>query len=114
MGSSSYMLKEFKQDMMKTFEMIDLGLLQYFLILEVKQTARLVHAGQKIYVEEVLNRAGMLNCRMMSTPMNTNEKLHLSDNSGSTDEKRYRWIVGGLLYLMHTRPDLTFAVGLVT
>ena len=113
MGSSSYMLKEFKQDMMKTFEMIDLGLLQYFLGLEVKQTAGLVHAGQKKYAEEVLKRVGMLNCTMISTLVNTNEKLQLNDNSGSVDAKRYRRIVGGLLYLTHTLPNLMFAVGLV-
>ena len=99
---------------MNTFEMTDLGLLQYFLGLEVEQSAGLVHVGQKKYAEQVLKRAGMLNCKIMSTPVNTNEKLQLNDNSGSADKKRYRRIVGGLLYLTHTGPDLMFAVSLVT
>ena len=108
------MLIEFKQNMMNTFEMTDLGLLQYFLGLEVKQSAGLVHVGQKKYAEEVLKLAGMLSCKIMSTPVNANEKLQLNDNSGSADEKRYRRIVGGLLYLTRTQPDLMFAMSLVT
>ena len=114
MGSSSYMLTEFKQNMMSSFEMTDLGPLQYFLGLEVKQSNGLVHVGQKKYAEELLKRVGMLNCKPMSTPVNTNEKLQLNDNSGSVDGKRYRRIVGGLLYLTHTRPYFMFAVSLVT
>ena len=108
------MLMEFKQNMMNTFEMTDLGPFQYFLGLEVRQNYGHVHVGQKRYAEELLKRAGMLNCKTLSTPVNINEKLQLNDNSGSVDERRYRKIVGGLLYLTHTILDLMFAVSSVT
>lgn len=49
-----------------------------------------------------------------TTPLNISEKLQLCDSSGKADEKQYRRMVGGLLYLTHMRPDLTFAVSLVS
>lgn len=42
--------------------------------------------------------------------MNTSEKLQLNDDSGEADARRYRSMVGGLMYLVHTRPDIAFAV----
>ena len=73
-----------------------------------------MHVSQKRYAGEVLKQAWMLNCKMISTPINTIEKLQLKDNSGNVSEKKYRRIVGGLLYLSHTRHHLMFAVGLVS
>lgn len=56
----------------------------------------------------------MMHCKPINNPINTNEKLYLEDGSRETNPSRYRRIVGSLLYLTHTRPDLMFAVGLVS
>ena len=51
---------------------------------------------------------------MASTPVNANEKLHTEDGSRPTYGKRYRSLIGGLLYLSHTRPNIAHAIGLVS
>lgn len=114
MGSSVEMLSEFKEKMSRTFEMTDLGCLRYFLGLEVVQSNEGLFVSQQKYAEDLLKKTGMLNCRKFSTPMNANEKLSLEDSSGKTDPVRYRKVVGSLFYLTHTRPDLVFAVGIVS
>ena len=48
------------------------------------------------------------------TPMSSNEKLQFNDSIGSTDAKAYRSLVSKLLYLTHTRPDISFAVGMLS
>lgn len=94
--------------------MIDLGHLRYFLGLEVLQSAGILFVSQHKYAEDLLKKSGMLNCKKFSTPMNTNEKLSLECNSGKANPVHYRKIVGILLYLTHTRPDLVYAVGMVS
>ena len=56
----------------------------------------------------------MLGCKQIATPMNTGEKFHLNDDSGEAHPKVYRRLIGGLIYLTHTRPDISFAVGLLS
>ena len=92
--------------MEKTFEMSNLGPLHYFLGLEVKQQKGLIFVSQRKYAEDLLQGAGMLNCKPVPTPMNTNEKLQVNDRSGQADATRYRKLVGNLIYLTHTRPIL--------
>ncbi|XP_039118477.1 uncharacterized mitochondrial protein AtMg00810-like [Dioscorea cayenensis subsp. rotundata] len=94
--------------------MTDLGLLKYFLGLEVKQGDGFVFVSQKKYAEDLLSKAGMLNCKVEPTPMNTNEKLRLEDGSGQANAERYRRLVGSLLYLTHTKLDLMFVVSVVS
>ncbi|XP_039137128.1 uncharacterized mitochondrial protein AtMg00810-like [Dioscorea cayenensis subsp. rotundata] len=108
------MLMEFKEEMLRTFEMSDLGPLRYFLGLEVKQKPGSLFVSQHKYAEDLLKKTRMLHSKAISTPMNSNEKLYVKDNSGNTDSSRYRRIVGSLLYLTHTRPDLMYAVGVVS
>ena len=56
----------------------------------------------------------MGNCKAAKTPLNTNEKLCLNDGAEKVDEKLFRSIVGSLMYLTHTRPDIVFAVSLIS
>lgn len=114
MGSSQEMLLDFKGTMMKVFEMSDLGLLRYFLGLEVKQGKDSVFVSQKKYAENFLCKYNMLACKSVPSPMNPNEKLSLGDGSGDADAKIYRKMVGSLLYLTHTRPDLMYSVSVVS
>lgn len=100
--------------MKKVFEMTDTGHLKFFLALEVVQTKKGLLLKQEKYAESLLKKFGHLNCNIEETPMNASEKLKLEDGAGKVDEQTYRNMVGGLIYLTHTRPDLTYSVSLVT
>ena len=113
-GSSMQLIEEFKTSMMSKFEMTDMGKLSYFLGLEVKQSNKGIFVSQQKYAVDLLKQVGMIHCKPDSTPMNVNEKLTAEDGSGLADARRYRSIVGRLIYLTHTRPDLSFAVGLLS
>lgn len=89
MGSSEKYWVEFRGTMMRTFEMSDLGLMRYFLDLEVIQRRRSIFVSQQKYAVDLLHKTRMINCKAIDTPMNSNEKLHLHDNSGDTDPLRY-------------------------
>lgn len=56
----------------------------------------------------------MLNCASAKTPMNANDRLILNNGVVKADDKNFRSIVGGLIYLSHTRPDILFAVNIIS
>ncbi|WVZ71725.1 hypothetical protein U9M48_020273 [Paspalum notatum var. saurae] len=66
------------------------------------------------YARKLLERSGMGKCWPNKTPMEEKLKLSKDSKAGKVDATSYRSIVGGLRYLVHTRPDLAFAVGYVT
>lgn len=110
-SSSQKLLNEFKASMMEKFEMTDLGLLQYFLGLEVNDG---IFLYQRKYAEDLLKKFSMEKCETVKTPMNPNEKLQKEDGTGKADEKLFRSLVGGLNYLTHTRPDIAHRVSVVS
>lgn len=114
MGSSLLMVEELKENMMRTFEMTDLGMLHYFLGFEVRQQPGSIFVCYKRYAEGLIKKFGMLNSKIHVTPLNPNEKLQLEDSSGKADERRFHSMVGSLLYLTHTHPDLMFTMGLLS
>lgn len=71
MGSSAKMLIEFKEAMMQTFEMTDLGPMQYFLGLEVIQRRGSVFVSQEKYDVDLLQRTGMSHCKCVDNPLNS-------------------------------------------
>src|SRR5713101_7843330 len=78
--------------------------------MEVWQSADGIFLGQGKYAVEILKRFGMMDCKTMATPMASNLKL-LSDASSETvDATMYRQMIGSLMYLKNTRPDICFAV----
>eukprot|EP00253_Pinus_taeda_P021226 PITA_21226 len=92
------------------FEMKDIGLMHYFLGLEVWQEEGHFFLGQGKYIVDILSIFHMEDCRPMSTPMITNwKKLHASD-SELVDPTLYRKLIGSLMYLVNTRPDIRFAI----
>ena len=89
-----------------TFEMTDLGLLHFFLGLEVLQTQRGMFISQRRYVSELLEAFGMEDARPISSPMDPNAKLSAYDSSEPADSNLYRKLVGSLIWLLNTRLDL--------
>ncbi|KAJ4789254.1 polyprotein [Rhynchospora pubera] len=112
-GTNDAMVREFKEQMMSVFEMTDLGEMHYFLGLEVEQEEGRIFVSQRKYANDLVTKFGLKGCNLVQTPMNTNEKLTTIDGTGATDVTRFRSLVGGLMYLTHTRPDITHAVSIV-
>ncbi|XP_038704708.1 uncharacterized mitochondrial protein AtMg00810-like [Tripterygium wilfordii] len=94
--------------------MSDLGSLHFFLGLEVKQGKDGVFVSQKKYATDLLKKFNMLNCKMAATPMNVNEKLQLEDGTEKANARNFRSLVGGLIYLTNTRPDIAFSMSIVS
>ena len=86
-GSSKLIVVEFKFIMMRKFEMSYLGLLHYFLGLEVNQNSDGIFISQRKYVINLFNRFNMLNCKMAPTPMNANKKLFIDDGTGMSSAR---------------------------
>ena len=84
--------------------------MHYFLGLEVWQSLEGIFLNQGKYVAEILKRFNMLECKAMTTPMDSNLKLLDDDSSELVDMNQYRQIIGSLMYLTNTRPDICFAV----
>jgi protein associated with RNAse G/E len=101
---------ECKRNIAPEFEMKDLGMMHYFLGLEVWQKSNEIFLSQGKYVVEILKRFKMMDCKSMPTLMVMNLKL-LSDTSSKTvDVTMYRKMIGSLLYLTKTRPYICFVV----
>lgn len=101
--------------LVQSFPVKDLGPLRYFLGIEVASNSRGSSLTQKKYATDLLLRTHMENCKPVSTPMNMQEKLSQDVGQALNDEDAfvYRSTVGGLQYLMLTRPDISFAVNKV-
>ncbi|KAK1437640.1 hypothetical protein QVD17_03434 [Tagetes erecta] len=113
-SSCDNMIKEFKQGMEEAFEMTDVGKLKLFLGLEVQQTKDGIFLGQEQYAKGLVSKFGVKDSKEEVTPMNCNEKLQLDDEADKANEEQFRSLVGGLLYLTHSRPDLAYAVSLIS
>jgi hypothetical protein len=92
------------------FEMKDLGLIYYFLGLEVWQSLERIFLNQGKYAVEILKRFDMLECKSMNTPMEAKLKLLVETSSKLIYATLYRQIIGSLMYLMNTRLDICFAM----
>ncbi|XP_017179515.1 uncharacterized mitochondrial protein AtMg00810-like [Malus domestica] len=112
-GNKNDLLKEFKEDMMVKYEMTDLGLLHHFLGMRIIQTHSSIFIHQRKYVASLLNKFGLSECKSVFTPLVPSDKLCKDDGSGSASEEQYRRIVGSLLYLTATRPDIMYDASLL-
>ena len=101
---------ECKKRLAAEFEMKDLGMMHYFLGLEVWQHSDEIFLNQGKYTVEILKRFGMLDGKSMTTPMTTSLKLLNDDTSEAVDVTLYRHIIGSLMYLTNTRPNICFVV----
>eukprot|EP00253_Pinus_taeda_P009887 PITA_09887 len=91
----------------------DEGELSHFLGLQVSQTRVGLGISQTKYLKDMLKKYEMEDCAPMSTPMTTNYKLSIDVDSPLVDATHYRSMIGALLYLTATRPDIMQAVGMV-
>lgn len=104
----------FKEKMAEKFKMSDLGLLHYYLGIEVKQSSKGISLSQGDYAVKILERSGMVGCNPCQVPMEMRLKLSKDNTEKLVDATRYRSIVGSLTHLVNTLPDLAFSVGYVS
>ncbi|GJY48139.1 retrovirus-related pol polyprotein from transposon TNT 1-94, partial [Tanacetum coccineum] len=101
-------LKRFSNLMKNNFEMSMMGELKFFLGLQVHQSPRDIFISQSQYAIELLKKHGLDECVSISTPMAT-ERLDADLQGTPTDQTIYRRMIGGLMYLTASRPDIAFA-----
>jgi hypothetical protein len=91
-------------------EMSMMGELRYFLGLQIHQSKEGIFINQSKYCKELLKKIGMQNAKEISTPMSTSCYLDKDEGGKSVDESKYRGMIGSLLYLTASRPDIMFSV----
>ena len=85
-------------------------MMHYFLGMEVLQSANGIFLRQGKYAVEIPKRFGMMDCKVMATPMASNLKLLNDASSESVDAMMYHQMIGSLMYLTNTRPNICFVV----
>lgn len=113
-GTSIKLINNFKEEMATRFEMSDLGRLTYYLGIEVIQHQHGITLSQRSYAMKILEGAGMKDCNPVQTPMDSGVKLSRAEEEKDIDATAYRRVVGCLHYLLHTRPDLSYCVGVLS
>ncbi|XP_062182074.1 uncharacterized mitochondrial protein AtMg00810-like [Phragmites australis] len=109
-ASSEALLHWTIQSLQSEFSMKDLGSLHHFLGISVTRSSTGLQLSQRQYCIEVLERAGMADCKPCTTPVDTNAKLSSTDGPFVADPTDYRSLAGALQYLTFTRPDISYAV----
>lgn len=113
-GSDDFLITDFKQVMKSEFGMTNLGLLRYFLGIEVKQTENGIFISQAKYVAKFLERFKTQNSKSAPTQTIIGLKLRKEDCSSNVNPTLYKSMICSLMYLTATRPDIMYAVSLVS
>ena len=107
-GDDEVEMINLKSTLSQEFEIKDLGALRYFLGMEVARTSSGISVSQWKYVLDLLEKTGMLGCRLEDTPMEQNGKLSDEEEGPPIDKGQYQRVVGKLIYLSQTRLDIAF------
>jgi hypothetical protein len=108
-ASSSSLLTRTITTLQQEFSMKDLGQLHHFLGMHVQHTPSGLFLSQRQYMLEILDRAGMADCKPCTTPVALDPKLSAS-GAPVADPTDFRSLAGALQYLTFTRPDISYAV----
>jgi hypothetical protein len=108
-ASSAGFLHRIIAALRREFSMTDMGPLHHFLGVSVRHQGDNLFLSQRQYMLDILERAGMSQCKPSSTPVDTHSKL-AADGASVADPSQYRSLAGALQYLVFTRPDIAYAV----
>ncbi|XP_050909931.1 uncharacterized mitochondrial protein AtMg00810-like [Lathyrus oleraceus] len=109
-STNKELCEEFSSIMQGEFEMSIMGKMNYFLGLQIKQLKDGIFINQSKYCKELLKRFDMDSCKAMSTPMGSGTYVDQDESGVSIDITKYRDMIGSLLYLTVSRPDIMFSV----
>ena len=101
---------EFAYMMSEEYQMSMMGELKFFLGLQIRQQRNGIFISQEKYLKDVLRKFGMQDCKGVKIPMPTNGHLCTDENGIDFDHKVYRSMIGSLLYLCASRPDIMLSV----
>lgn len=110
-GNCESMFVKFKDSMKQEFDMSDLGKMRYFLGVEVLQCSEGIYISQKKFAREVLERFGMERSNFVNNPIVPGVKPTRDEEGVKIDATEYKQMVGSLMYLTVTRPDLMYICG---
>lgn len=113
-GTSLKLIVSFKEEMSARFEMSDLGKLTYYLGIEVHQHEGGITLKQERYAKKILEERRMQDCNMVHVPIDPSFMMSKACDEQRVDEKEYRRNIGCLRYLLHTRPDISYAAGVLS
>ncbi|KAK5846671.1 hypothetical protein PVK06_002968 [Gossypium arboreum] len=107
-------MESLKKSLVKEFEVKELRKLKYFLGIEVLHSREGIIISQQKYIVDLLTETGKLGCKPANTPIEMNHRLGDALEDAVVDKSSYQRLVGKLIYLSHTRPDIAYAVGVVS
>nr|GEV51639.1 ribonuclease H-like domain, reverse transcriptase, RNA-dependent DNA polymerase [Tanacetum cinerariifolium] len=113
-GTPKKEIDKFKAQMEEKFKMSDLGLLAYYLGIKVTQAGGNISIKQSAYTNKILKEAGMIDCNETLIPMDPGTRLTKITEGTMVNSTEYQILIGCLRYLLHTRPDLSYSVGLLS
>ena len=106
-----HLAHEFSEEMKRELEISMVGELNYFLWLQVKQRKDEIFISQEKYAKNLVKRFGLDSKKHTSTPMSSSARLSCDAAGVELDPTLYRSMISSLLYLIASRPDITFSVG---
>ena len=113
-GSSVQLINKFKFEMNMRFDMTYMGKLSYYLGIEVLQEKGCIRLEQTGYAKKIIEKAGMKGCNPTKYPMDPKEQLVKDESGRAVNVTEYKSVIGGLRYLVHTRPDIAYSVGIAS
>jgi len=113
-GNDKQEIIKLKQQLSSQFHMKDLGELRYFLGLEIVRTAQGLFVSQKKYITDLVREYNLAHSKPMKLPLHTQVKLTATSGTPLSQPEQYRRLIGKLLYLTLTRPDVSYAVQLLS
>lgn len=105
--------RRFQDQLTQEFEIKELGRLKYFLGIEVAYSKQGIFLSQK-YILDLHKDTGMIFCEASSTHIDLNHRTCANRESSTVDKGRYQRLVGRLIYLSHTRPNIAYVVSIVS
>jgi Reverse transcriptase (RNA-dependent DNA polymerase) len=113
-GNNEKSIREIKRQLKDKFDIKDLGHLKYFLGIEIAHSNGEMFLSQRKYVLDLLKETGKLGCKPVSTPIDSKYKLNSEDGEPLENIDQFQRLVGKLIYLTVTRPDISFMVSQVS
>ena len=113
-GDDMQGIQDLKHFLGRQFEMKDLGPLNYFLGLEVSSFVDGYYLTQAKYISDMISRASITDSKIVDTPIEYNCRLNSHNGKSLSDAILYRQLVGSLIYITVTRPDISYAVHVVS
>ncbi|CAH9080519.1 unnamed protein product [Cuscuta europaea] len=113
-GSNPTMISSLKKHLAQTFPIKDLGHMKYFLGLEIARGQKGILLCQRKYILDILDETGLTGAKPVSFPMPQHHGLQFAEGPLFSEPDRYRRLVGKLIYLTLTRPDISYSVHILS